>query len=218
MLLEVSSLKKTSSTKDQILHLLKKHKKLSVVDLEAFLEITGMAVRRHLNNLENERLIQSETIRKNMGRPVQVYFLTKLGEEQFPKSYSNMTVEFLEDIEEMNGLDMIDTLFQNREKRLEKKYMERMDQSDLKDRVAELVEIQNENGYMVDWTEKDKGTFELIEYNCPIFEVARKYPKACSCEHSLFQKVLKTSEIEQVCCMSKGGDHCKYIIKEKTRL
>lgn len=207
-------MKKISSTKEQILHLLKRHKKLSVVDLEELLEITGMAVRRHLNNLENERLIQSETLRKNMGRPVQVYFLTKAGEEQFPKSYSNMTVEFLEDIEEINGHEMIDVLFQKRESRLENKYKDRLGHLTLKDRVAELAEIQNENGYMVDWIEKEEGMFELIEYNCPIFEVARKYPTACSCEHSLFQKVLKTSEIEQVCCMSKGGDHCKYIIKD----
>ncbi|MGE8206967.1 helix-turn-helix transcriptional regulator [Heyndrickxia sp. NPDC080065] len=208
-------MKKISSTKDEILYLLKRYKKLSVVDLESHLEITGMAVRRHLNNLENDRLIHSETIRKNMGRPVQVYSLTKDGEGLFPKSYSNITVEFLEDIEKINGMEMIDVLFQNRETRLENKYKDRIGHLNLKDRVAELTEIQNENGYMVEWDEKDDGTFEIIEYNCPIFEVARKYPKACSCEHSLFQKVLKTSDIEQVCCMSKGGDHCKYVIKEK---
>ncbi|MEK5524036.1 hypothetical protein B5V89_11025 [Heyndrickxia sporothermodurans] len=208
-------MEKKSSTRDQLLHLLKRYKKLSVVDLESHLEITGMAVRRHLNNLENERLIQSETIRKSMGRPVQVYFLTKTGENQFPKSYSSITVEFLEDIEEMNGQEMIDTLFQNRERRLENKYKERIQHNQLKDRVAELANIQNENGYMVEWVEKEDGTFELTEYNCPIFDVARKYQKACSCEHSLFQKILKTNEIEQVCCMSKGGDHCKYVIKEK---
>ncbi|MCI1590078.1 helix-turn-helix transcriptional regulator [Heyndrickxia oleronia] len=206
-------MKKTASTKDEILHLLKRYKKMSVVDLETHLEITGMAVRRHLNNLENERMIQSETIRKNMGRPVQLYSLTKIGEGHFPKSYSNMTVEFLEDIEAINGPEMIDVLFQNRETRMEAKYKARIEQNDLKDRVAELAKIQNENGYMVDWEEKEEGVFELIEYNCPIFEVARKYPKACSCEQSLFQKVLQTDEIEQVCCMSKGGDHCKYLIK-----
>lgn len=204
---------KTSSTKDEILHLLKKYKKLSVVELEGYLDITGMAVRRHLNNLENERLIQSKTIKRTMGRPVQVYSLSRNGEEQFPKSYANITVEFLEDIEEVNGKAMIDQLFQNRERRLEKKYGDQIADNELRNRVEKLAVIQNENGYMVEWTENEDGNYELIEYNCPIFEVARKYPKACSCEHSLFRKVLKTDDVEQVCCMSKGGDHCKYVIK-----
>jgi predicted ArsR family transcriptional regulator len=211
--LEVGKLNKLSSTKDEILHLLKKYKKLAVTELESFLGITGMAVRRHLNQLETESLIQTETIRKNMGRPVQLYSLTNVGEEWFPKNYSAMTVDFLKDIEELSGREMVDALFKKREARLEEKYKARTESKSLKERIAELADIQNENGYMVEWNENSEGEFEFIEYNCPIFKVATNYNKACSCEHSLFQKVLQTDKVEQVCCMAKGGDFCKYVIK-----
>ena len=40
------------STKDKILHLLKKDVSLSVNELTDYLEITHMAVRKHLNSLE----------------------------------------------------------------------------------------------------------------------------------------------------------------------
>ncbi|WP_249310378.1 metalloregulator ArsR/SmtB family transcription factor [Bacillus sp. FJAT-49736] len=201
------------STKDEIMHLLKKYKRLSVSELEGHLGITGMAVRRHLNQLEAEDNIKTETIRKNMGRPVQLYSLTRTGEEWFPKNYSAMTVDFLRDIEELSGPEMVDALFQKREARLEEKYKARIEDNDLKERVAVLADIQNENGYMVEWQENENGEFEFVEYNCPIFKVASNYHKACSCEHSLFQKVLQTDKVEQVCCMAKGGDFCKYVIK-----
>jgi predicted ArsR family transcriptional regulator len=211
----VKKMSKQAPTKEEILHLIKKHKRLSVTDFEAHLGITGMAIRRHLNKLEADGLIETETIRKNMGRPVQLYGLSKQGEEWFPKNYSNMTVEFLQDIEEMNGPEMVESLFEKREIRLEQKYKERIEDKNLAERVAELAKIQNENGYMVEWEDKGNGEYELIEYNCPIFEVAHRYTKACTCEQSLFKKVLQTDQIEQACCMAKGGKHCKYIISDQ---
>ncbi|MBA4537544.1 transcriptional regulator [Bacillus aquiflavi] len=201
------------STRDQLLNLLKTEKRLTVTEMSSQLGITGMAIRRHLNNLEREGYIQTSIVRKNMGRPVQIFSLSQKGENLFPKSYANIAVEFLEDIEAMKGQELVAALFQNREARLEEKYKQRIKSKTFIGRVAELAEIQNESGYMVNWKETSNGVFEFIEHNCPIYDVASKYNQACSCEVSLFKKVLQTGNVEQIHCMVKGGDACQYVFK-----
>ena len=73
------------STKDKILDLLKKDVSLSVNELVDCLHITHMAVRKHLNSLEKDGLIESHEMKKPMGRPLQLYSLSKKGEVLFFK-------------------------------------------------------------------------------------------------------------------------------------
>ncbi len=99
------------STKDKILHLLKKDVSLSVNELTDYLEITYMAVRKHLNSLEKDGMITSQEVKQPMGKPLQTYLLTEKGESLFPKNYEGNTIEFLNDMKEMFGEDVVNTLF-----------------------------------------------------------------------------------------------------------
>jgi iron-sulfur cluster biosynthesis transcriptional regulator SufR len=205
---------KTTSTRDQILALLKKEARMTVTEMALQLGITEMAVRRHLNTLERDHLVETTLVRQAMGRPLYVYHLTTAGDELFPRKYSALTLEFLKDLEEMSGEETIAKLFERREQRLNKTYSQRMEGKTFQEKVAELAVIQNENGYMVEWEQQDDDTYVLKEFNCPISQVANEYQQACSCERSLFQKVLGTSDVDRVTCMAKGGDNCRYVIKE----
>ncbi|MGD8192084.1 helix-turn-helix transcriptional regulator [Brevibacillus ginsengisoli] len=202
------------STRDQILHMLKLKGSLSVSDMATELGITEMAVRRHLNTLERDKLIKSSLVRQAMGRPTNVYSLSQEADEMFPRNYHDLTLDFLEDIEAIDGMDKVDLLFQRREDRLEEKYRQYIN-GELENRVARLTEMQNQKGYMVDW-EKDEqtGTYYIKEFNCPISQVARQFTQACSCELSLFKRVLE-ADVEQTSCMAKGGDNCVYKINPK---
>ncbi|MDL4841860.1 helix-turn-helix transcriptional regulator [Aquibacillus rhizosphaerae] len=204
------------STRQAILELLKKHKDLSVSGLKKNLDITEMAVRKHLVKLEGEHLITSRTVRQPMGRPVIFYSLTDAGVNLFPNNYDGIAVEFLCDIEETMGPEAIDQLFENREKRMRKKYARRIFQEDdLKEKVKELVQVQNESGYMTEYDEEDE-VIAFSQYNCPIVAIANKYSKPCECELSLFKDVLGTDNVERVACIAKGETSCKYVVKAQT--
>lgn len=212
---------KEMSTRQAILELLKKKKELSVSGLKKYLDITEMAVRKHLVKLEGEQLISSRTVRQPMGRPVIFYMLTDKGEKLFPTNYDKVAVEILQDIQESMGNEAIDTLFENREKRMRKKYLRRIFEDDsLAEKVQQLVDVQNENGYMAEFGENNESTtgdevevcFE--QFNCPIAAIADRYEKPCNCELELFKEVLGTDEIERVACIAKGGKSCKYVIRE----
>lgn len=203
-----------TSTRSEIIHMLKRNKNLTVTEMARQLGITEMAVRRHLNTLERDRLVEATLVRQAMGRPLNVYQLSETAEEQFPRNYSGLTVEFMRDIEEIAGENAVQELFVRRENRLNDKYKKRMENKSFEQKVAELAEIQNEGGYMVEWEKTDEGQYELREFNCPIAKVANEYQQACACELSLFEKMLGSGTIERTQCLAKGGPFCKYVISE----
>lgn len=204
------------TTRQQVMTLLRKQGPLSANELAKALGITDIAVRRHLNTLERDQMLSVHTVRQAMGRPTYIYSLTEQAEDVFPKHYADITLELLQDLEEMHGTEVIDELFERREARLVKKYKERMNADEpLEDLVAQLSKIQEERGYMAEWrTDEDGSRYVLTEHNCPIHSVAQHYTQACDSELSLFQKVLG-AEVKQLECKAKGGQRCIYEVRPR---
>ncbi|OFD69847.1 helix-turn-helix transcriptional regulator [Bacillus mycoides] len=201
------------STKDRILDFLKKEVSLTVNDLTDRLDITHMAVRKHLTILEKDGLIKSNEIKQSMGRPLQIYSLTEKGERLFPKNYEGISVEFLHDIKDLHGEESIHYLFKKREQRLTKEYSSRTAHKSTHEKMNELVKIQNEKGYMANLSQIDENTYELVEYNCPILAVANDFKTACSCETQMFKNVLETNKVNRICCQTEGNAFCKFLVK-----
>lgn len=203
------------STKDRILQLLKKQVSLTVNDLTEELNISHMAVRKHLDSLQKDKLIFSKEVKQPIGRPLQIYLLTDKGESLFPKNYEGITLEFLQDIEAMYGKESIDDLFHKREERLTSEYTQRLAPKNAVEKIEEIVAIQNEKGYMADLSQINENTFELIEYNCPIIAVANQYKTACQCETNILKSVLGTDDVRRASCKTDGNDHCRFLITLK---
>jgi predicted ArsR family transcriptional regulator len=204
-----------TSTRKMILTMLKVQGDLSVNDMAKELEITEMAVRRHLNTLERDGLIGSKLVRQAMGRPTNLYYLTELSEDLFPKKYHHLTLELLGELEQEEGNERIGRLFEGRKAKLIEKYRQRMEGKSLEQKVGELADIQNTNGYMVQWEQDEEGNFVLKEHNCPISQVANQYQHACQCELSLFQSLLD-ARVERTECLAKGGSKCVYVIQKNS--
>lgn len=201
------------TTKEKLLNLLKKETKMTVSQMAEALKITEMAVRKHLNVLERDSFIRIAEMKQPVGRPVQVFSLTSQADVHFPKSYDNLTVDFLNDLQEIQGDEIIDRLFEKRSKRLADKYATSMkDNLTNEEMVETLKDIQIEKGYMADVIKIDDNQFELIEHNCPIFEVSKNFKQACNCETNMFKEVLGTNQIERTSCKADGDNHCHFLI------
>src|SRR5699024_4400622 len=132
--------------------------------------------RRHLNTLERDNLIASKLVRQAMGRPTNVYSLTEEADQLFPRHYSDFALDFLQDIEELEGPEKVKHLFDRREERMSDQYKKQVKGKTLEEKVNQLAELQNEKGYMVEVEEEPRtGNFILKEYNCPISQVAKEY-------------------------------------------
>ncbi|SFL94123.1 Predicted transcriptional regulator, ArsR family [Gracilibacillus orientalis] len=201
------------TTKDRILELLKKDVSLSVNELIEHLDITHMAIRKHLTTLEKDGLVSSQHEKKEIGRPIQKFFLTTKGKRLFPNNYESISVEFLKDIQAIHGKESIDQLFKNRKERQTHQYADLVTQSSNLEKMQDMINIQNEKGYMADLYQHDEKQFEIVEYNCPIFAVAKEFHIACQCETSMFKKVLGTTQVERVQCKTEGNNHCRFMVQ-----
>ncbi|WHX47617.1 transcriptional regulator [Paenibacillus woosongensis] len=198
-------------TRERILHMMKTSGPLSAKEITSELQITEMAVRRHLGTMERDGLIESKMIRQTMGRPTSVFGLTELAEGLFPRNYHTLTLDLLSELENESGEDTIRRLFEKRRDKLKQQYQTSMDGIPFADKVKKLAQIQNENGYMTECEQNDDGDFVLKEHNCPISQIANRYNHACDCELSLFKSLLNT-EVERTECLAQDGKRCIYVI------
>ncbi|MBU9722133.1 MULTISPECIES: helix-turn-helix transcriptional regulator [Bacillaceae] len=206
---------KTTSTREQILSLLKRERQLTVSAIAHELDITEMAVRRHLNTLERDDIVETTLLRQAMGRPTNVYQLSHSGQEMFPRDYATLAIELLKNLEELDGATKVKALFDMRTERIKKKYEKRMFLKDFQEKLYEIARLQNENGFMAEVTEEPDGTYVLKQFNCPIAEVAKEFPVVCECEKNLLTELLN-AEVQVINCMATGQDgHCYYKISPK---
>ncbi|WP_442602877.1 helix-turn-helix transcriptional regulator [Paenibacillus sp. KN14-4R] len=199
------------STRKIILNMLKTSGPLSARDITNNLDITEMAVRRHLQTLERDGLIKSSLLRQSMGRPTSVYTLTEQAEDLFPKNYHQLTLDFLDVLADEQGDEMVEKLFEKRQQKLQEKYRASMHNKDLSEKVSILSEIQNASGYMTELEQADNGDYILKEFNCPISQIANQYNQACQCELKLFESLLDV-DITRTECLAKDGNKCVYVI------
>ena len=206
---------KTTSTRDLIIGLLKRKKEMTVSSIANQLDITEMAVRRHLNTLERDDVVHTTLQRQAMGRPTNMYRLSPCGQEMFPRTYDVLAIEILRIIQEEDGMMKVKEIIDRRKDRMRTIYEKRMFMKSFDDRVYELEKIQNENGYMAEVERMEDGTYLFKEYNCPVAEVAREFPVICDAELTLFKELLETENVECNSCMSTGHDpHCYYKISQ----
>ena len=201
----------SGSTRRMIMTLLKMKGPLTISALAEELGITEMGVRRHVLQLEQESLVRTKVVRQAMGRPMHVYSLTERAEDHFPKSYHNLALELLRELDHGSGVDAVNMLFEGRKRRMLTQYSKVMESRELEERVAELSTIQNAGGYMAEWSKEEDGSYTLREYNCPIRQVATQYRKACQCEQQLFEELLE-AKVTRSECMAEGGQCCRYAI------
>ena len=200
-----------STTRHEILSLIKRYGPLTVQDLCRRLGITPMGVRQHLAILERDGQLRADGTRRGQGRPSRVYSITPEGDKVFPRTYEEIATSLLEDVRALDGEGKIDALFERRRARLLEQYRTRMIGKDLAGRVAILAEIREEEGYLAESEELDRDTFALTEHNCPIRAIAEAHGQACRCEMSLFAEALE-AEVTRTEHMVKGAPRCRYVI------
>lgn len=203
-----------TSTRREIINILRTAGPLTVGELGDRLGITHVAVRRHLTSLERDGLVTSVQERLPMGRPTRVYSLTDAADELFPKKYGALTLEVLDFLDSTDP-NLVEGFFANRGQSLVAKYGPDVKSgTTLEDRVARLSDVQMANGYLASYEVNEDGSLVLKEFNCPVHQISRKYAHACHHELEFFKTVLGTENVQRVECIAKGGGCCRYTISE----
>ena len=201
----------TNDTRTNIINLLKINGKMTINEVSTQLDMSSMGVRQHLNSLEREGLVGYSRQKSSRGRPKYIYTLTEQAKEMFPASYKSLTIEVLEEAEDIGGENLVNQLFTKRMESQIQSYTKRLQGKNLNKKIKELAKIRNEEGYMAKIS-KNGDNYSLIEYHCPISMIAKKYRILCETEKKLFQRVLGV-EVKREHHLMCGSHKCSYYIQ-----
>ncbi len=206
------------TTRRKILLLLRKRPGVTVTELAAELGLTGMGVRRHLDALQAEGLVEATTCdRKGLGRPAAGWRLSAAGLELFPRRYDRVALEVLEDVAEHAGREAVDAVFARRTDKLVAEYENELGGAEgLPERVAALARIRDDAGYLAEWSADGGGDLLLTENNCAVHRVAERYPAVCAQELALLRRVLGPDvEVTREAHTMAGDAVCRYRIRPR---
>ena len=207
------------STKQNILQSLLKHGQATAKQLANDLNISTQAIRRHLSELEADRLIEYQSQQQGMGRPQHLYQLSSQGRDRLgTQKYSEFAVSFLDTLAETVGKEQVSKVLEKQWQRKAAEYRDRLGTGTLKQRIARLVQLRKDEGYMAELhqvSSTQKQQFVLVEHNCAISEVAESYPSICGHELEMFGAVLPDCKVERTHWINDGEHRCGYSIEAK---
>ncbi|KFM99524.1 ArsR family transcriptional regulator [Bacillus clarus] len=204
------------TTKEEIVHILKVRGEQTVAELAESLEITEMAVRRHLSKLEKEQMIYAKMVRQHVGRPTYLYGLSQKGEDTFPKEYKQFAIDMLEDLARFGDEQILCHVLQARTDRMEEQLQKRVsNQKNLAYKVQEIAAMQERNGYMVQVKKDGDNSFILQKQNCPLKAIAERFPQVCEDEKNMYNRLFTGVDVKVLTNMCAGDCNCSYQIKEK---
>lgn len=204
---------------ERILMLLKMHGVLTSAALGTMLGTTSEAARQQLLRLAEAGLVTAASRAKGVGRPTQSWQLAPRAQHRFPDTHAALTVQLLDIVRSSLGEAALDTIIATREANTRKAYHAVTDRAtNLRDRVAALVELRTAEGYMAAWNEADDGSLLLVENHCPICAAAAACQGFCRAEIEVFSDVLGPDVVvtreEHIV---SGGRRCSYSIREIIR-
>jgi predicted ArsR family transcriptional regulator len=196
------------STRDIILHTIKLRHKATVNELADAADVSPVTVRHHLNALQAESLLVSDSVRRKVGRPYHVYSLSEKGHELFPKRYARLSTRLLEELKKEFPAEVVTRLFQNVVQSIVEEQRDEFENLPFEERISYLVELLAEEGFLARW-EKVDDEYHLVEYSCPYISLGQEHTEICSFDKELIISVLNT-EVEQHSCMLSGDQCCEF--------
>ena len=166
-----------------------------------------VAMRVHLRQLVAEGLVDHEPDRKAMGRPARRFRLTPAADARFPKQYDLLALKLMESVAEDLGPAALERVLSRWEDLLHA-HLDATLPKDPAARRAALAAHQASYGFMPALQEAATGS-TLLEKNCPIAQVAARFPTICDHEAALFARVLG-EPVALTGCQARGDAVCAF--------
>jgi DeoR family suf operon transcriptional repressor len=194
----------------QILLELKKAQPLTAKELARRFDVTPNAIRRHLKELEADRLIAYGRQKASRGAPTFAYRLTDLGEARFPRRYAEQLTEVLSYLEARGGREEVRRFFDEHFKSQAAALLATLGGASLEDRVRAVVHLLKEQGFMAEWS-VEGDTVRIAEHNCAVQAVAERFPELCEAEANFLRDILQT-DVKRAAYIPKGCNACEYAV------
>ncbi|WP_409346285.1 helix-turn-helix transcriptional regulator [Paenibacillus sp. MBLB4367] len=201
-------------TRREIVKLLKQEGPMDALQLAERFGVSGMAVRQHLYNLQEQKLVTFTEEPRSMGRPAKMWRLTPEANRLFPEGYAELTVSLIESMKEAFGEDGLEKLLEIRNRKQVEDYRYQASPNlPLNEQLEALARMRTAEGYMAEVAANPDGTFCFVEKHCPICAAAKACSGLCRKELEMLQHVLGDGiQVRRSEHLLNGGSRCVYWI------
>jgi predicted ArsR family transcriptional regulator len=201
------------STRGRIARLILENGPATAVGLSARLGLTPAAVRRHLDNLIADGMIEARAARtygsRGRGRPARLFVITDAGRSAFGHAYDDLASSALRFIAETAGPEAVAVFARRQVSELERRYQPVVAATAPAQRAQALADALSADGYAAGVTVAPAagGGEQLCQHHCPVAHVAEQYPELCEAETEAFGRLLGTP-VQRLATIAHGDGVC----------
>ncbi len=201
------------STRARVARLILENGPVTAAALGSTLGLTPAAVRRHLDHLRHEGMIETRMARvygnRGRGRPARLFAITDAGRSAFEHTYDDLATSALRFLAERAGPQAVTEFARHQVAELERRYRPVVQAAPLADRVRALAKALSADGYAAS-AGADPGPAageQLCQHHCPVAHVAAEYPQLCEAETEAFGRLLGTP-VQRLATIAHGDGIC----------
>jgi predicted ArsR family transcriptional regulator len=202
------------STRNRVARSILDHGPSTVADLAKRLGLTQAAVRRHLDTLAHENVVEPREQRvygaRTRGRPAKVFALTDCGRDAFDQSYDKLAADALRWITEHHGEGAVVAFAKARIAAQAETYRQAIDAAPPERRTEALAKALTTDGYAATARTAPVGE-QLCQHHCPVAHVAEQFPQLCEAETEMFSELLGT-HVQRLATIAHGDGVCTTFI------
>ena len=199
-------------TRATIARLILENGPVTAAGLSARLGLTPAAVRRHLDNLQAEGMIEIRIARsygnRGRGRPARLFAITDAGRSAFEHAYDDLATSALRFLAERAGPGAVAEFARRQIAELEERYRPAVQAAPPAQRVKALADALSADGYAASTSGAPAaGGEQLCQHHCPVAHVAAQFPQLCEAETEAFGRLLGTP-VQRLATISHGDGIC----------
>lgn len=198
------------STRNRVARSILDHGPSTVADLAKRLGLTQAAVRRHLDALAHENVVEPREQRvygaRTRGRPAKVFALTDCGRDAFDQSYDKLAADALRWITEHHGEGAVAAFAKARIAAQAEAYRKTVEAAPAERRTEALAKALTTDGYAATARSAPVGE-QLCQHHCPVAHVAEQFPQLCEAETEMFSELLGT-HVQRLATIAHGDGVC----------
>ncbi len=186
---------------------------LTALDLEKELGINESAIRRHLDTLQQQGLVDHYFEKASRGRPKKMYTMTTAGAKVFPQKTHDLFVLLAREIREKHGEDELENILSEVAVEFAQKLSPNGGEMSGEERLKDFIESLDEYGFYPQISEEN-GYYYLEYRNCVFGDVVEEFSgELCEMHKEIVKNVLPDCEITRESSVGKGDDICMHRIE-----
>ncbi|MEU8249619.1 metalloregulator ArsR/SmtB family transcription factor [Nonomuraea sp. NPDC048916] len=198
-------------TRARVARLILEHGPVSAAALGERLGLTPAAVRRHLDALLTDGMIEPRTARprgqRGRGRPAKLFAITDAGRSAFEHAYDDLAGSALRFLAERMGHEAVADFARSQVSGLLTRLEPVMRTVPADQRVQVLAQALSAEGYAASASKAKSGGDQLCQHHCPVAHAAAEFPQLCEAETEAFAQLLGTP-VQRLATIAHGDGVC----------